>query len=80
MVNCPKCNGYLERDHGYEHIVQSRPAYRCLNCGKYLDQRIVINTNPDREAPDVHVSKGISRFIRSVNAYRVARDGRVVLR
>lgn len=79
-MNCPKCDGYLERDHGYEYVVQSRPAYRCINCGKYIDQRIVINTTPGREVNDVTRTKGTPCFTRSVNAYRVARNGRVVLR
>jgi len=38
---CPKCQGLLVRDSGLEAETQVKPAYRCANCGLYIDPTIV---------------------------------------
>ena len=40
---CPRCNGYLTRDKGFEFATQSHPAYHCVNCGAYYDLCIMKN-------------------------------------
>lgn len=40
---CPRCQGYLTRDTGFEFTTQSHPAYHCVNCGAYLDLCILKN-------------------------------------
>ena len=79
-MTCVKCDGYLERDHGYEYIIQSRPAYRCLNCGTYYDLCTIRNKSLTQEHLDATLFKSLTRPPRRPTAYRVARDGRVVLR
>jgi DNA-directed RNA polymerase subunit RPC12/RpoP len=44
MVNCNKCKGLLVRDYGAEHETRSKPSYKCVNCGKRIDMRVVINS------------------------------------
>lgn len=41
---CPRCQGYLVRDKGFESITRSRPAYHCVNCGRYIDLCILKNS------------------------------------
>ena len=50
---CPRCNGYLIRDNGFQCTTHSSIAYHCVNCGNYIDLRILYNkqmTPAEREA------------------------------
>ena len=78
-MNCPKCDGLLVRDLGYELEINAKPAYRCVNCGKYIDRRIIINQGVTlaEQAAFKEKPKATPRFTRSlaVLAGRVAYEG-----
>ena len=40
---CPRCNGYLVRDIGFQCITHEGAAYHCVNCGNYIDLHILRN-------------------------------------
>lgn len=42
---CPRCNGSLIRDLGFEHNTHEGVAYHCVNCGNYIDLCILKNRN-----------------------------------
>ena len=44
MCPCPRCQGYLIRDYNIEVYTHMKPSYRCVNCGRYLDMRIMMNS------------------------------------
>jgi hypothetical protein len=50
---CPRCNGYLVRDLGFQTTTHNGTAYHCVNCGNYIDLHILRNkqlTLAEREA------------------------------
>ena len=42
-MECSRCNGYLVRDTGFQYVTHSSVAYHCVNCGNYIDLRILRN-------------------------------------
>ena len=42
-MECSRCNGYLVRDIGFQCVTHSSVAYHCVNCGNYIDLRILRN-------------------------------------
>ncbi len=50
-MQCPRCHGFLVRDHLYDQVVDSgklcfgewRWAWRCVCCGNFLDPVVLKN-------------------------------------
>lgn len=56
---CPRCNGYLVRDLGFQSTTHEGTAYHCINCGNYIDLCILNNKQRkvDPHAPTRRASK-----------------------
>lgn len=76
---CPRCHGCLLRDLGFQHITRDGVAYRCLNCGNYIDHLILSNrtmVQPERKRYEIN---RVTPYIVGDDTYRVFGDGRVLL-
>lgn len=59
---CPKCNGYLVRDLGFQTVTHEGVAYHCVNCGNYIDLNILRN-------------RQLTPTQRSANAHKIVKHG-----
>ena len=69
---CPRCQGYLVRDTGFENITKSKPAYHCVNCGHYVDLCIIKNKSITPEQRRQYAGKRISKYDMGDDAYPVS--------
>ena len=60
-MECSRCNGYLVRDIGFQCVTHSSEAYHCINCGNYIDLRILRNRllTPEELKADANMGDNI---------------------
>ena len=76
---CPKCNGYLTRDLGFEHTTHEGVAYHCVNCGNYLDLCILKNRSLTLEQQHATAHKRTGHHATDTDTFTISRYGHVLL-
>lgn len=69
---CPRCQGYLIRDLGFQTLTHEGTAYHCINCGNYIDLTIIRNRqSTPKETPRVP-KRRISKYDMGDDTYALA--------
>ena len=76
---CPRCKGYLVRDLGFQHVTHEGTAYHCLNCGNYLDLRILRNQSLSLEERKAYAPRRVITHTLGDDAYVLSGAGGVFL-
>ena len=75
---CPRCNGYLVRDKGFEHMTHALPGYHCVNCGNYIDLCILKNRSLTLEQQHETAHKRTGHHVIDTDTFAISGHGHVL--